>query len=193
MDILERIMRKVKVNDFPHPVHPVLGTPCWEWQGYRNHGYGRIWHCGKYHEVHRVALERAIGKELGSLQSLHHCDNPPCCNPEHLFPGTHDDNMADLTRKGRRPKGDMIWTRNDPERLKAVVAARKIKFPDGTTKKGQDHASSKLKEKDVLEILSLRQKLTQKEIGKIFGVTSVTISKIFLGKLWSHFTGINRG
>lgn len=79
---------------------------CWEWQASRGpDGYGFFW-CSDHNErAHRVALELHLGRPLreGYL-ACHTCDNPPCCNPNHLFEGTHDDNMADKAAKGRAPK-----------------------------------------------------------------------------------------
>lgn len=53
--------------------------------------------------VNRVAYELFIGLLPKPLQSLHTCDNPKCCNPTHLFAGTHNDNMRDRSIKGRHP------------------------------------------------------------------------------------------
>jgi hypothetical protein len=86
---------------------------CWNWKGYKNaQGYGRTWinDCGYY--AHRVIFDLANPNtitlsapkdtdETGFL--LHTCDNPSCCNPKHLFVGTHADNMADKVAKGRSP------------------------------------------------------------------------------------------
>jgi len=86
---------------------------CWEWKGFKNHdGYGRTWINDKGYYAHRViyslvypntiTLNAPISQdESGFL--LHICDNPSCCNPKHLWIGTHADNMADKARKGRSP------------------------------------------------------------------------------------------
>lgn len=51
--------------------------------------------------AHRVALILSDGEPLGDLDSLHNCDNPPCCNPEHLRRGTQKDNASDMSVRGR--------------------------------------------------------------------------------------------
>lgn len=65
------------------------------------HGYGRIYFAGGLMKAHRFAWITAFGPIPAGLHVLHHCDNPPCCNPEHLFLGTHQDNMADMDSKDR--------------------------------------------------------------------------------------------
>lgn len=84
---------------------------CWPWNGYTSSGYGRIDICGvKGVYAHRVAYIAAFPgslplKDDGSDQDvLHRCDNPACCNPNHLFIGTHAENMEDKRRKGRAPR-----------------------------------------------------------------------------------------
>lgn len=78
-------------------------TGCWEWQGARGRGgYGR---CGNERAA-RVAYRAWRGPLASELEVCHTCDNPPCCNPDHLFLGTTQDNTADKVRKGRVPKGE---------------------------------------------------------------------------------------
>ncbi len=75
---------------------------CWIWDGFKNkRGYGMLKTGRKTAYAHRVAWELANGPIDGSLWVLHKCDNPPCCNPDHLFLGTAADNNADRHSKGR--------------------------------------------------------------------------------------------
>jgi hypothetical protein len=78
------------------------GTPeqCWEWTGSRNKGYGQINIHRKACKAHRVAWSLAHG-DPGEQHVLHRCDNPPCCNPAHLFLGDQRANVLDMYRKGR--------------------------------------------------------------------------------------------
>ena len=87
---------------------------CWTWQGCRMpNGYGSLkardgGHTHRY--AHRVAYELVNGLIPNGLMVLHHCDNPPCCNPAHLYLGTAKDNAQDRERRGRgrRPQKQKI-------------------------------------------------------------------------------------
>ena len=81
----------------------VTKTGCWEWLGLITaNGYGQVSFKNKRYRPHRVALHLWKKFKLNSkLFACHHCDNKLCCNPEHLFAGTHSDNMQDSLAKGR--------------------------------------------------------------------------------------------
>jgi hypothetical protein len=79
-----------------------LETQCWEWQGRLNEkGYGLIDIENEPHRVHRVAFRLHHGFLNPKLLICHHCDNPKCINPKHLFEGTAWDNTVDMINKGR--------------------------------------------------------------------------------------------
>lgn len=94
--IEQRLLEKIEIN-------PVSG--CWEFTGFKNKkGYGSIWHVENMDEAHRVSYTVFVAPIPEGIFVLHRCDNPPCINPEHLFLGTHLDNMADMRAKGRSKK-----------------------------------------------------------------------------------------
>ena len=79
---------------------------CWHWKGPRGpQGYGMFGYLGKVYRTHRFAYESTYGLLLPGFQVLHHCDNPPCCNTNHLFVGTNALNVIDRDQKARTPKG----------------------------------------------------------------------------------------
>jgi len=76
---------------------------CWPWIKSKrgSNGYGAVYFRRKYLSAHRVVWVITIGRIPDGLHVLHRCDTPICCNPAHLFLGTHLDNMRDMTLKNR--------------------------------------------------------------------------------------------
>ncbi len=100
---------------------------CWEWAGYRNpKGYGVIIFDGFKFSVHRLSFEHYKGKISPGMLVMHDCDNPPCYNPNHLFLGTHTDNMQDMVRKGRHAaqRGVSLEVQDEPRILKRIQSER---------------------------------------------------------------------
>ncbi len=88
---------------------PEPNSGCWLWTaamvGYE---YGGLWVNGKTDRAHRVSWKLYYGDIPNGLQVCHKCDTPLCVNPEHLFIGTHKENMHDALRKGRMKGRDLI-------------------------------------------------------------------------------------
>jgi len=75
---------------------------CWEWKRCKHpRGYGRISLYGKYEIAHRTAYFLTYGFIPQGFYVLHHCDNPSCCNPDHLYAGTQQDNVNDMFARNR--------------------------------------------------------------------------------------------
>jgi hypothetical protein len=96
-----------------------LPTKCWVWtEGKSNGGYGVLYWDDKCWGAHCASYTYNVGPIPEGKEIAHHCDNPPCINPDHLFPATHAENEADRDRKGRRP----IWGKS---RFRGVVRNHK--------------------------------------------------------------------
>ncbi len=120
--------------------------------------YGSV---NKKYRAHRMAWVITNGPIPDGLFVLHRCDNPPCCNPDHLFLGTGQDNMDDMHRKGR-----------------GVIPCSI----------GEANSSAKLTDEEVLIIRTKRKEegLTHRALGKLFGVSRRHIGRILSGEKWSH-------
>lgn len=104
---------------------------CWVWPfAVSSNGYGRV-HCGPGDDqsAHRVALE-LDGRPPGDLYACHHCDNPPCVNPAHLYVGTAAQNTQDALRRGRSAIGERV---NTAKLTAADVVAIRALYASGTS------------------------------------------------------------
>jgi len=157
-------------------------TGCWVWHAGRNElGYGMWSKDRKKVRAHRISFLMYNGV-LPEDKPLvcHHCDNPSCINPLHLFAGDHKDNGRDMSAKGRAsvqrhpdkvPRGDRHHNRLHPERLP----------------RGESHHKTTLTESDVRQIRD-RKKSGQSAtvLAATFGVAIGTIFCVVNRKTWGH-------
>jgi hypothetical protein len=166
-----------------------VGSPdeCWEWTGVRlPTGYGNIWLNGSKKRSHRIAYALANGFIPARALVCHSCDNPPCCNPAHLFLGTHKDNVTDCIKKQRHAHGDTHPAVINPGYLRRGDRHPLRERPE-LIKFGSQSANSKLTEADIPKIRELRAcGATQQDIGDIFGVTASNIACVLKGITWSQ-------
>ena len=92
-------------------------SECWPWTGKVNeHGYGiLVWDGRLNARAHRIVYVLLHGAISDDLSVRHTCDNPPCCNPAHLIPGTHAENMDDMVERARRVRR---WTDDELEAVR---------------------------------------------------------------------------
>jgi len=149
-------------KDFWKKVNVGKEDECWEWKGRCRHArygfYGEVGYNCKKWGTHRLAYILTYGEDIPEgMFVCHKCDNTRCCNPNHLFLGTHQDNMDDMVRKGRKQKGEACHlsklTEEDVRQIRQVYIKGIVGY--GT-------------------------------IGKQFGVDRDTIKEIVTYETWKH-------
>ncbi len=152
MPLVERFWPRVQRGDY-----------CWEWTGARqSDGYGTIGRSAPASGsmlTHRVAWELTKGPIPAGARVLHHCDNPPCVRPDHLYLGDQKQNAADRTARGRDGGKDRRGEHNGRAKLTA------------------DQAES-------IRILYATGKITQIRLAQAFGVDQTNISAIVRRSSW---------
>ena len=132
---------------------------CWEWTAGRSRaGYGRFKVERKQTPAHRHSYEHFVGPIPEGLCVLHKCDNPPCCNPAHLFLGTLLDNNKDRHAKGRTSRA--------------------------SRSQGEKHGLSKLTEAAVRAIRA--DSRIHREIAADYGVDRSAVSQVMRRETWGH-------
>lgn len=136
---------------------------CWPWTGNRNEaGYGRFGVSRERGEVlaHRLSWELTYGAIPEGLFVCHRCDHPECVRPDHLFLGTHQDNMADTVTKGRG---------------------------NGRSEPGELHGRARLKNSDIPTIrLLYAQGTSIAMIARQYHVGETTVRHVVLGETWAY-------
>jgi hypothetical protein len=146
------------IEDFWKYVDILGEDDCWNWKLWKNtKGYGRWKVCKKTIFCHRHAYEISIGPIPDGYHILHHCDNPLCCNPKHLFAGTNKDNVNDRVSKNRSADCS-----------------------------GELNSRAKLTNKDVVQIRELCKTMRQTDIAKLYNVTRTIINSIIKKRSWKN-------
>lgn len=190
---------------------------CWRWVGAIDRGgYGRFTVRRRAIRAHRYAWEAVNGPVPTGLCVCHHCDNPRCVRPDHLFVGTYADNNRDRDAKGRTARGlrsgahTMPWRRTfgdrnglrkDPSRAARGDASGARLHPETRARgqangaytkperlpRGSTHGRAKITEDDVREIRRLRANgVSVKALVARFGIGKSMVSYIVQRKFWRH-------
>ncbi len=141
---------------------------CWVYGGRRNRsGYGEVFRGGRTLAAHRFSWELVNGPIPPGMLVCHHCDNRPCVNPDHLFVGTHKDNMHDMWQKGRQ--GQM---------------------PTGVPSLGEDHGCAILTEAAVVAMRAAHADgIGTRTLSERHGVSQSTVRAVIRGTTWKHVSG----
>lgn len=151
---------------------------CLEWtaKAVHNAGYGKISSTREIGPLraHRLVWVLVNGEIPENLVVMHSCDNPRCCNIEHLSLGTRKDNMDDKMMKGRGTAPPIHFGDNHPLRKNSELVSR-----------GSSNGNSKLSEEIVKYILLSKDK-SLSQLSRELDISKTTISCIRNRKTWKH-------
>jgi|SRR5215469_632170 len=103
---------------------------CWEWTKYKSGrkemAYASLWVNGVRRFGSHISYELHKGEIKKGLMVLHTCDNSGCVNPDHLYLGTHQQNMDDMNSRGRGNKGRVHFKKYSIEQCEEVIKLRNL-------------------------------------------------------------------
>lgn len=160
-EMAKRLLTEVQWQSFLERVDQRGENECWEWTGYCHpKGYGQVTFYKDVWKTHRLAYERVYGPIPGRKYVCHKCNNPPCCNPRHLYLGAkgetgQKDNMEQCVR-------------------------------DNRIARGVNHPNCSFTDEQVQEVRHLlAADVAQCEVARRYNVTQQTIGQILFGKSYS--------
>ncbi len=170
---------------------------CWEWKGNRHpKGYGSVPKkirpeiMKDTQRANRITLSLKLGRRLkAGYCACHSCDNPSCCNPNHLWEGTVRENTQDASKKGLMSSGEKHS--RIMKRTAARGSSHGLKKHPERAPRGERNGQSKFTSGIVTEIRRLYStgEYTQKELARMFGTVQQTISDIVVKRRWRHLNG----
>lgn len=135
---------------------------CWPWIGARDRdGYGQFKILGVQHGAHRIAWmlhSESSAPPARPLEVMHSCDNPPCVNAAHLSVGTHRQNLADMAKRGRAPRG----SKHHNAKLSEEIV------------------------REILRRVAAGE--TRRAIGAAMGINENLVSQVATRRIWRHIT-----
>lgn len=159
---------------------------CWNWtRALSRWGYGISAPCYGDGLAHRASWVDANGPIPDGMFVCHHCDNPKCVRPSHLFLGTPHDNALDKVVKGRQSRGRAHGDTFRGHRHGANTHPEKFR--------GEGNCKAKLTVAQVVDIRARAAGRTDGSLAAEFGVSRYTINSIRRGITWRHVTASATG